>query len=137
MEHLKNRFKLFQEYDEEEKFDITYEEIKLSPLSQAINVLRSQSKNKSLKEAIQDPELLKFALFKMLESKDTRPSEELTVKEKMKRIANKLYCKRMEEKFQKRLEELNKDKSGVDKIEGYNPMRQDFVILYIMKKKAE
>lgn len=63
---VEKRLDVFKAYDEEGNFEITYEQITLSPLAQAINVLRSQSKS-SLKEAIKDPELLKYALLKMTE----------------------------------------------------------------------
>lgn len=95
------REKVFKNYSEK----VVNTKISLSPMAKLINILRSTSKNKSLKEAIQDPDLMKYALLEMIrtteedeeEKQENAKDQPLTAKQKLKRLAKKIYQKKLED----------------------------------------
>ena len=72
-----------------------------------LNILIGRIGNncKSLKEAIQDPDLMKYALLEMIrtteedekEKQENVEDQPLTAKQKLKRLAKKIYQKKLED----------------------------------------
>jgi len=146
------RMPLFEDYLKDDNVEISYEKLELSKLSQLINILRVKLKDKPLSHAMKDKDTLKEALLEMVAIERKRQEEEKPRNAKEKLIQLMLRAKRKREQEEKEkngegsnsspseslvvgeckpLEEKSEDtKASLN----YHPQRQDFCMLYFIKK---
>ena len=135
-------FKSFECYKE---IDIIDKRINLSDLAQLINLLRSDLKDKPLKEAFQDKEYMLNAvkernlimILVMLIKKEEEFLQSSNPKQKM--IGMLLKTRRIKEE-QKKMEEAKKaaaEKGDTRTFEKSVPQRQDHCYMYLLTKKSE
>uniref|UniRef100_A0A7S3CN42 Uncharacterized protein n=1 Tax=Strombidium rassoulzadegani TaxID=1082188 RepID=A0A7S3CN42_9SPIT len=131
-------------------FKIEHDKIHLSKLSQIINIMRStMGSGKPLSHAMKDPKVIHETMKEMARIDKLRKEEELYKNPKTKMLGMMLKAKRLREEKEE-IEKEQKKASENPKVEGeqessekgpsgtegvkYNPKRQEFAMMYVIRK---
>ena len=77
--------------------EITHKKVELSKFSQLINIMRSKLGNKSLKQGVKDPAVLKYTMEEMVRIQNRKKEEELMADKRTTMLGMILKAKRLKE----------------------------------------